>query len=271
MERGAEISAGLFSVEGKRVLITGATSGIGEMMARGFVAAGADVLVVSRKQEMVERVVEELSTIGKCAGLAADLAAGGVEQVVAELRDQRRPLDVLINNAGSTWGAPLENYPSEAFDKVMALNVRATFELTVGVRDLLAQSATPENPSRVISIGSIEGIVVPEWENYAYPASKAAVHMLTRQLAKKLASENITVNALAPGPFPSRMIAFAQDDAALWAEIERSIPLRRSGREADICGPAIFLASRAGAYLTGTVIPVDGGLVGAGVNREQGS
>jgi len=253
--------AGLFSVEGKVAVITGGTSGIGLMLARGFVEAGARVFVSSRKADACARVQEELSQVGWCRGVPADVGdSDAVARLVAAVTEQERAVHVLVNNAGATWGAPLEDYPDEGFDKVMRLNVRSAFRLTVALLPALRAAA----PASVINIGSVEATQVPEWENYAYPASKAALHMLTRQLARRLAPEAITVNTIAPGPFPSRMIAFATEDPEHWAAIERTIPLGRAGEPDDIVGPALFLASRAGAYLTGASIPVDGGLGGVG-------
>src|SRR5690606_39038111 len=168
-------------------------------------------------------------------------------------------LDVLVNNAGAAWGAPLEEYPESGFDKVFAINVKAVFYLTVRFLPLLRAAASPDDPARVINIGSVDGIRVPVMENYAYSAAKAAVHQLTRHLAGRLAPERITVNAIAPGPFESKMMAFALNDPKMRAEIEAAIPLGRIGRPEDVAGAAIYLSSRAGAYLTGAVIPVDGG------------
>lgn len=259
---GATSTAGsLFSVAGKVVLVTGGTSGIGRMVAAGFVEAGARVYVASRKPDACERTAVELSARGRCVGLVADLAEpGGPAALARALAEREEAVHVLVNSAGRTWGAPLEEYPDDAFDKVFALNVRAAFRLTVEMLPALRRVARAEDPARVINVGSVEGVRVPNWENYAYPASKAALHMLTRQLAGRLAAEFITVNAIAPGPFPSRMIAFAQNDESTWARIEQSIPLGRAGLPDDVAGVVLFLASRAGAYLTGAVVPVDGGL-----------
>ncbi len=170
------------------------------------------------------------------------------------------PLHVLVNNAGATWGAPLEEYPESAFDKLWNINVKGVFQLTQRFLPQLRQAAGADDPARVINVGSIDGLRVPALESYAYSATKSAVHMLTRHLAKRLAGEHITVNAIAPGPFESKMMAFALDDPATRASIAASVPLGRIGRPEDMAGAAIYLASRAGAYLTGTVIPVDGGI-----------
>jgi NAD(P)-dependent dehydrogenase (short-subunit alcohol dehydrogenase family) len=253
--------AGLFAVEGKSVLVTGGSRGIGLMIARGFVEAGARVVISSRKADVCAEVAAELSKIGTCEAIPADLSTpeGAVE--LAGTVMQRYPsLDVLVNNAGATWGAPLEEYPDSAFDKMWAVNVKSIFRLTVSLLPALRAAATADDPARVIAIGSVDGTRVPTIENYAYAASKAAVHMLTRNLAHQLLAHNITVNAIAPGPFDSKMMAFALDNPTLRAEIAREVPLGRIGRPDDMAGAAIFLASRAGSYLTGAILPVDGGL-----------
>lgn len=252
---------GLFDVKNKTVLVTGGSRGIGFMIAEGFVAAGADVIISSRKADACAAAAQRLSALGRCAAIPADISTSdGADRLAEAVRSRFPALDVLVNNAGATWGAPLEAYPESAFDKLWAVNVKAIFRLTTALLPALRASASADDPARVINIGSIDGIRVPWMEVYAYSATKAAVHMLTRSLAHKLAPEHITVNAIAPGPFESKMMAFALDDPATRAAIERQVPLGRIGRPEDMAGTAIYLAARAGAYLTGAVIPVDGGI-----------
>ncbi|WP_432905220.1 glucose 1-dehydrogenase [Micromonospora matsumotoense] len=251
----------LFSVDGKTVLVTGGSRGIGLMIARGFVRAGATVIISSRKADVCAAVAKELSAEGRCEAIPADLSDdAGAEALAAAVRERYDRLDVLVNNAGATWGAPLESYPGAAFDKLWAVNVKAVFRLTTALLPVLRAAASDDEPARVINIGSIDGLRVPTMEVYAYSATKAAVHMLTRSLAHQLAAERITVNAIAPGPFESKMMAFALDDPTSRAAIAQQVPLGRIGRPEDMAGAAIYLSSRAGAYLTGAVIPVDGGI-----------
>ncbi|WP_205315000.1 SDR family oxidoreductase [Nonomuraea lactucae] len=244
----------LFSVDGKTVVVTGGSRGIGRMIAAGFVEAGATVFISARKAAEVGKTAAELG----CTGVPADLSTPeGVEELASAVDG---PLHVLVNNAGATWGAPLEEYPEHAFDKLWNINVKGVFALTRRLLPGLRAAASPGDPARVINVGSIDGIRVPPMETYAYSATKAAVHMLTRHLARQLAPEHITVNAIAPGPFESKMMAFALDDPASRELVASGVPLGRIGRPDDMAGAAIYLSSRAGAYLTGTVIPVDGGV-----------
>ncbi|GIN02502.1 3-oxoacyl-ACP reductase [Planomonospora venezuelensis] len=238
-------------------MVTGGSRGIGRMIAAGFVEAGATVYISSRKAAEVEKTAAELG----CVAVPADLStAEGVAALVEAVSAREDRLDVLVNNAGATWGAPLEEYPEHAFDKLWGVNVKGVFYLTQRFLPLLRAAASAESPARVINIGSVDGIRVPALETYAYSTTKAAVHMLTRQLAHRLAAESITVNAIAPGPFESKMMAFALDDPGTRDAIAASVPLGRIGSPEDMAGAAIYLASRAGAYLTGAVIPVDGGI-----------
>jgi NAD(P)-dependent dehydrogenase (short-subunit alcohol dehydrogenase family) len=253
----------LFSVRGKTAIVTGGSRGVGLMIARGLVEAGADVTISSRKADACAAAAAELSEIGRCAAVPADLSTEeGCVALAAAVRKRTDRLDLLVNNAGATWGEPIDSYPDKAWDRVLDTNVRGIFQLTVAALDLLRASASTDDPARVINIGSVDGIRAPMMESYAYSASKAAVHQLTRHLAKRLAAEQITVNAIAPGPFESRMTAFMLDNPETRAVVEQTVPLGRIGRPDDIVGTTLFLASRAGSYLTGTVIPVDGGHTG---------
>jgi NAD(P)-dependent dehydrogenase (short-subunit alcohol dehydrogenase family) len=248
----------LFSVAGKVTLVTGGSRGIGLMVARGFVEAGAKVYISSRKADVCERVAAELGKSGSCTPLPADLGTEvGARALADALAARESALHVLVNNAGANWGAPLADYPDSAWDKVLALNVKGVFHLSRLLVPLLEKGARPGDPARIINIGSIDGLQVPVLETYAYSASKAAVHHLTRALAHKLAP-NITVNAIAPGPFESKMMAETLE--RFRDVIISSCPMGRIGEPEDMAGTAIFLASRAGAYLTGAVIPVDGGI-----------
>ena len=249
----------LFSIKGKVALVTGGSRGIGLMIARGYVEAGAKVYVSSRKKEACDQVAAELSRHGTCVSMPGDCGTqAGCEALAAAVAARESRLDILVNNAGTNWGAPLAEYPDAAWDKVLALNLKAVFHLTRACLPLLRAAATATDPARVINIGSIDGLHVPLLETYAYSSSKAAVHHLTRVLAMRFAPDHITVNAVAPGPFESKMMHETLErfrDA-----IVSSCPLGRIGEPEDMAGVAIYLASRAGAYLTGVVIPVDGGI-----------
>ena len=254
--------AGLFDIAGKVALVTGGSRGIGLMIARGYVEAGATVYISSRKADVCDAVAEELSAIGTCISLPADLSTdAGCAELAAALSAREHHLDILVNNAGATWGAPMDDYDEAAWERVLSVNVKGIFHLTRYLRPLLEAAGTAENPARVINIGSIDGLHVPIMETYAYSASKAAVHQLTRHLAKRLAP-TITVHASAPGPFESKMMAATLD--AFGEQIAGSAPLKRIGRPDDMAGTAIYLASRAASYVTGVILPVDGGIATVG-------
>ena len=248
----------LFSVEGKVVLITGGSRGIGEMIARGYVENGAKVYISSRKAEVCDRVAEELSEYGTCISLPFDLGGmDGIEGLANAVNERESRLDVLVNNAGATWGAPIDEYPEDGWDKTVDLNVKSIFFLTQKLLPLLRAAASADEPARVINIASVNGIEPPGLETYAYSTSKAGCIMLTRHLAKRLAPEHILVNAIAPGPFPSKMMAATLAQAG--DAIAKNNPRGRIGQPEDIAGVAIFLGSRASAYTTGATIPCDGG------------
>ncbi|KAI8143575.1 hypothetical protein BJV82DRAFT_610917 [Fennellomyces sp. T-0311] len=251
----------LFSVKDKVVLVTGGSRGIGFMIAQGFVQAGSKVYISSRKAKACEETAAKLNALGpgQCIPLPADLQSlDQIKQLVTELSRRETHLDVLVNNAGATWGAPIDEYPESAFQKVMNLNVSRIFSLTQGLLPLLRANATREDPSRVINIGSVAGLNVPHFEAYAYSASKAAIHHLSRHLASRLGREFILVNAIAPGSFPSKMM----DET--WRKNKEQYlsrnPLGRIGSPEDIAGTCIYLASRAGNYTNGATIAIDGGL-----------
>jgi len=252
----------LFSITGKTALVTGGSRGIGRMIAGGFVGAGARVYISSRNAEAGEAAAAELSEVGECFSLPADLSTeSGCRGLAEELARREDRLHVLVNNSGNTWGAPLEEFDDAAWERVLSLNVKGVFHTTKFLLPLLEAAATDDDPARVVNIGSIDGLHVPILETYSYSASKAAVHQLTRHLARKLAPR-ITVNAIAPGPFPSKMMAATLD--AFGTQIAASAPMKRIGRPDDMAGAAIYLASRAGAYLTGVILPVDGGIATVG-------
>ena len=254
---------GLFDISGKRALVTGGSRGIGLMIARGLLQAGARVIVSSRKAADLEASARELAAIGDCEAIQGDVSTPeGAAVLAAQTRERFARLDILVNNAGVTWGAPLEEFPASGWDRTSHTNVEGVFHLNIALLPALRAAAEAEDPARVVNIGSIDGLRSPELENYSYSASKAAVHMLTRHLAKRLASEQITVNAIAPGPFQSKMTAFMLDDEDGRELVEQRVPLARIGRPDDAAGLTIFLCSRAGSYLTGTVIALDGGITG---------
>jgi NAD(P)-dependent dehydrogenase (short-subunit alcohol dehydrogenase family) len=251
----------LFDLTGKTALVTGGSRGIGLMIARGFVEAGVKTYISSRKASACEEAAAELNKIGTCIPLAHDLGSTAeVHKLADEVKAREKKLDILINNAGAAWAEPIDTYSEAGWDKLMDINLKAVFLLTQALLPLLRAAGTAEDPARVVNIGSIDGILAPSLESYAYSASKAAVHHLTRNLAKHLAKDNINVNAIAPGPFETKMLAPVL--AVSRKAIEASVPRGRIGNDDDMIGAAIFYCSRASSYVTATVLPVDGGLSG---------
>jgi NAD(P)-dependent dehydrogenase (short-subunit alcohol dehydrogenase family) len=249
----------LFDLDGKVAVVTGGTRGIGLMIARGLLQAGARVYISSRKPKAGEEAVRELSEHGTVTSIPADLSTEAeCQRLAAEVGAHEDRVHVLVNNAGATWGAPLADFPESAWDKVIDLNLKGPFFCVRAFLELLEAAATPDDPARVINTGSIDGLRVPELPTYSYSASKAGLHQLTRMLAHELGPRHITVNAIAPGPFESKMMAATLE--AFGEQIAAAAPLGRIGRPDDMAGTAIYLASRAGAYTTGAIIPVDGGI-----------
>ena len=248
----------LFSVRGKIALVTGGSRGIGEMIARAYVENGARVYVSSRKEDVCEAVAKALSQYGECIAIPADLARmDEVERLASEIEKRETRLDILVNNAGASWGGDFANFPEAGWDKIVDLNVKSVFFLTQRLLKLLEKAGSVDEFSRVINIGSIDGMHVSGLETYSYAASKAGVLHLTRMMAKFLAAKHIAVNAIAPGFFPTKMTAAIPEEFSESARL--ATPMMRYGRPEDIAGVAIYLASKASGFVCGAVIPVDGG------------
>lgn len=248
----------LFSVRGKTALVTGGSRGIGHMIAEGLLRAGARVYISSRKADACAQAEKELSQYGDITAIAGDVSSEqGCRALVEEVKRRESALHILVNNAGTTWGASFDDFPDVAWDRVLATNLKAPFNLTRLARPLLEEASTAEDPARVINIGSIDGMIVPGFGNYSYAASKAAVHHLTRHMAADL-SPSILVNAIAPGPFPSKMMEVPLQE--IGDQLRAASPVHRIGRLEDIAGAVVYLSSRATTYMTGAVIPLDGGL-----------
>jgi NAD(P)-dependent dehydrogenase (short-subunit alcohol dehydrogenase family) len=247
----------LFDVSGKVALVTGGSRGIGAMIARGFVQQGVRTYITARNAEALAATAESLAEFGECIAIPADLSSmDGLKSFADDLASREEQIHILVNNAGATWGAGLDEFPEKGWDKVMDLNVRSIFFLTQALLPRLRAAASQDDPARVVNIGSINGLSYAPLNNYSYVASKAAVHHLTRQLAVDLARDNINVNAIAPGFFPSKMTAHMLDHEA---EMARAIPRGRLGTPEDAAGSAIYLCSRAAAFVTGHVLVLDGG------------
>ncbi|HET6334870.1 MAG TPA: SDR family oxidoreductase [Polyangiales bacterium] len=249
---------GLFSLEGRVALVTGGSRGIGKMIAHGFLEAGAKVYISSRKADACDATARELSAYGTCVSLPQDVSTvDGCKALTQHYLQAEERLDILVNNAGAAWGAQFDEFPEHGWDKVMNLNLKSPFFLTQALHAALAKAASAERPAKVINIASIDGIRLNPQETYSYHASKAGLIYLTRRMAARLVRDNIVVTAIAPGPFASEMNRAARDQAA---EVAKRTPLRRIGRDEDMAGTAIFLASKAGDYVVGDTIAVDGGI-----------
>ena len=247
----------LFSLEGRVALVTGGSRGIGRMIAEGFLRQGATVYISARKAEACDATAAELSAIGPCFSLPADVSKqAGIAALVAALKDREQKLDILVNNAGAAWGAPFDEFPENGWDKVVDLNMKAPFFLTQALHAALTKAAKTQ-PAKVINIASIDGQTVNPMETYSYAASKAGLIHLTKRMALRLAQDNIVVNAICPGAFASEMNKVARDEGD---KVAARVPARRVGVDDDMAGAAIYLASRAGDYVLGTTLTVDGGV-----------
>jgi len=255
--------SGLFDLTGRQALVTGGAQGLGRMIAEGLLKAGAAVAITSRDSALALSAAEEMGP--RCIGFGADLSTSEAAIALADrMRDEVGACHILVNNAGKTWGAPIDTFPDKAWPGVMAVNVQTPFTLVRELLPLLRAGASPDNPARIVNIGSVAGMRTERLHAYSYAASKAAIHMLTRDLAGDLAADHITVNALVPGFFPTRMTAHMRNEETVDPALLAHIPAHRLGTADDIAGAITFLTARAGAYVTGVALPVDGGLVGCG-------
>jgi NAD(P)-dependent dehydrogenase (short-subunit alcohol dehydrogenase family) len=262
MPGSTAVTKDLFGIHGKSALITGGTSGIGLMIARALVRRGVRTYIAGTSAALAQQIAAQLATDGHCTGLAADLArAEGPQQLAAQIAAIEPRLHILVNNAGANETGRLESISPADWDKVLNVNLRAGFFLIQQLLPQLRAAAAAGDPARIINIGSIGGLHIPAWDAFPYGASKAALHHLTRALTKRLGKDHITVNAIAPGPFPSRLTD--TDSDAVKKSIQMHVPLGRAGEPEDIEGLVVFLASRAGAYVNGVTIPLDGGYVAA--------
>jgi NAD(P)-dependent dehydrogenase (short-subunit alcohol dehydrogenase family) len=248
----------LFSLQGRVALVTGGSRGIGRMIAGGLLRHGAKVYISARKAEQCDATARELSSLGACVSLPADVSSlEGCRAVAAEIAARESALDILVNNAGAAWGEPFDTFPEKGWDKVVDLNMKTPFFLTQALHGLLKAAAKPQQPAKVINVSSIDGISVNQWETYSYTASKAGLIHLTKRMALRLAQDNIVVSGIAPGPFPSEMNKEARDHGD---HVAQHVPAGRIGVDDDMAGVAVYLASRAGNYVVGETIAVDGGV-----------
>ncbi|NML47967.1 SDR family oxidoreductase [Ramlibacter sp. G-1-2-2] len=251
----------LFSLQGRVALVTGGSRGIGRMIAAGYLRQGARVYISARKAQACDATARELSALGTCISLPADVSGmEGVQALAAEIEKREPHLDILVNNAGAAWGESFDSFPEKGWDKVVDLNMKTPFFLTQALHGALKRAARPERPAKVINIASIDGISVNMWETYSYSASKAGLIHLTRRMALRLAQDHIVMSAIAPGPFASEMNKEARDHGE---EVAKHVPAGRIGNDDDMAGAAIFLASRAGDYVLGETLVVDGGVTHA--------
>ena len=254
----------LYGLKGKTALVTGGSSGIGAMVATALVQAGAHVMLASRKGERCEAMAEVLNALeapGCAEGFAGDVGSeAAIVELAEAVKSRTGKLDILFNNAGISWGAPLAEFPHGQWERVMGINVAGLFTLTRELLPLLEAAACDADPARVVNIGSVMGTVPVAEGAYAYTASKAAVHHLTKTLANEFAPRRITVNAFAPGPFASKMTAFATGSAEGAAKVGANVPLGRIGNEDDIAAATLYVCGKGGAYLSGAILPIDGGM-----------
>lgn len=251
----------LFSLRGKTALVTGGGSGLGRICAEALLVAGARVLISSRKEAACLETAAELSTIGPCEGFAGDVSStDGVARLILDLKSRTDRLDILVNNAGATWGADLDDFPWSGWDRVLGVNITGLFTLTQKLLPMLRNAGTADSPARVVNMGSVVG-TVPITENaYSYAVSKAGVHHLTKMLSHEFAPQNVNVNAIAPGPFETKMTAFALGSEEGRQFASRAVPAGRLGRPSDLAGALLFLCGKGGSFTTGAIVPLDGGM-----------